>query len=129
MAMASHPGPSGVTSEKVGGQENGRVSELRSQVNEVKDVMSKNIDRVMERGDNLDNLVTKTANLEAGAAVFRDSGRQVRRKMWWKNCKMNLILAGVAVTIIIIIILASISWPSSSSPSAPISPVTTQGPS
>ena len=39
-----------------------------------------------------DNLVTKTTDLEAGAAVFRDQTKVVRRKMWWKNTKMNLIL-------------------------------------
>ena len=39
-----------------------------------------------------DNLVTKTTDLEAGAAVFRDQTKVVRRRMWWKNAKMNLIL-------------------------------------
>jgi len=97
----------------------GKVAALRSQVNEVKDVMSKNIEKVMERGDNLDNLVTKTTDLEAGAAVFRDRTKVVRRKMWWKNAKMNIILGIVAVVVIVIIILSTVNWSSSSSPEPP----------
>jgi len=98
-----------------GPEDNTKVAALRSQVNEVKDVMSKNIEKVMERGDNLDNLVTKTTDLEAGAAVFRDQTKVVRRKMWWKNTKMNLILGIVAIVIIVIIILSTVNWNSSNS--------------
>lgn len=93
-----------------GPEDNSKVADLRSQVNEVKDVMTKNIERVLERGDNLDNLVTKTTDLEAGAAVFRDQTKVVRRKMWWKNTKMNLILGIVAIVIIVIIILSTVNW-------------------
>lgn len=106
------------TSTTEDGQQGGnqRVADLRSQVNEVKDVMSQNIERVMERGDNLDNLVTKTTDLEAGAAVFRDRTRQVKRKMWWRNTKMNLIMAVVVVVIIVIIVLSTVNWGSSEEP-------------
>ena len=48
---------SGAAGEAAGGaataEDGGKVAALRSQVNEVKDVMSKNIEKVMERGDNL----------------------------------------------------------------------------
>jgi len=98
-----------------GPEDNTKVAALRSQVNEVKDVMSKNIEKVMERGDNLDNLVTKTTDLEAGAAVFRDQTKVVRRKMWWKNAKMNLILGIVVIVIIVIIILSTVNWSSTTS--------------
>jgi len=101
-----------------GPEDNTKVAALRSQVNEVKDVMTKNIEKVMERGDNLDNLVTKTTDLEAGAAVFRDQTKVVRRRMWWKNAKMNLILGIVAIVIIVIIILSSVDWSSSPSSSS-----------
>jgi len=102
-----------------------KVAVLRSQVNEVKEVMSDNIEKVMQRGENLDNLVTKTTDLEAGAAVFRDKTKIVRRKMWWKNTKMNIIIGVVVVVIILIIIVSTVDW-SSSSPPAP--PTTTDKP-
>jgi len=109
---------SGAGASATAPEDAGKVAALRSQVNEVKDVMSKNIEKVMERGDNLDNLVTKTTDLEAGAAVFRDRTKVVRRKMWWKNAKMNIILGIVAVVIIVIIILSTVNW-SSSTPEPP----------
>jgi len=108
----------GASAEDGGGGGSGKVAALRSQVNEVKDVMSKNIEKVMERGDNLDNLVTKTTDLEAGAAVFRDRTKVVRRKMWWKNAKMNIVLGVVAVAVILIIILSTVDWSPSSTSSA-----------
>ena len=37
---------------------------LQSQVNEVKDVMTQNIEKVLERGENLDELMVKTTDLE-----------------------------------------------------------------
>jgi hypothetical protein len=103
-----------------GGGGNRKVADLQSQVNDVKDVMSRNIENVMKRGDNLDDLVTKTTDLEAGAAVFRDRTKTVRRKMWWKNAKMNIIIGIVVVVIIVIIILSTVDLsPSSSSSITP----------
>jgi len=123
-AAASDAAASGASAEDGGGG-GGKVAALRSQVNEVKDVMSKNIEKVMERGDNLDNLVTKTTDLEAGAAVFRDRTKVVRRKMWWKNAKMNIVLGVVAVAVILIIILSTVDWsPSSSSPASSATTIT-----
>jgi len=37
---------------------------LQSQVNEVKDVMTQNIEKVLERGENLEELMEKTTDLE-----------------------------------------------------------------
>jgi vesicle-associated membrane protein 7 len=37
---------------------------LQSHVDEVKGVMTQNIDKILQRGDKLDDLVDKTADLE-----------------------------------------------------------------
>ena len=44
------------------------MTKLRSQVDEVKDVMTQNIERVLDRGERLDELVDKTEDLEAGVS-------------------------------------------------------------
>ena len=36
---------------------------------------------------------------------FVKSGRALRRKMWWNNCKMKVVMAFVVVMVIIIIFL------------------------
>ena len=79
------------------------VSKLRSQVDEVKDVMTQNIERVLERGEKLDDLVDKTEDLEASAATFQKTAKRIRKKFWWKNTKMMIILISVGVVIVIII--------------------------
>lgn len=89
-----------------GYQANDRVGQLRGQVDDVRGVMSQNIERVMERGERLDDLVDKTGNLEQNAVKFRQTSRKVKRKMWWKNTKMTLILIVVAIAIILIIIFS-----------------------
>ena len=48
---------------------NDTVTRLQSQVDEVKGVMTQNIEKVMERGDRLDDLMDKTEELEASVSV------------------------------------------------------------
>ena len=45
------------------------VTRLQSQVDEVKGVMTQNIEKVMERGDRLDDLMDKTEELEASVSM------------------------------------------------------------
>ena len=45
------------------------MSLLQSQVDEVKGVMTQNIEKVLERGDRLDDLMDKTEELEASVSV------------------------------------------------------------
>lgn len=46
--------------------------------------MRDNINKVAERGDNLENLQGKTDGLAESAQSFRRGANQVRKKMWWK---------------------------------------------
>jgi len=89
-----------------GYQSNDRVGQMRAQVDEVRGVMSQNIERVMERGEKLDDLVDKTGALEENAVKFRQTTKKVKRKMWWKNTKMTLILIVVVIVIIVILIFS-----------------------
>ena len=43
---------------------NDNLSQLQSQVNEVRDVMTQNIEKVLQRGENLEDLMDKTTDLE-----------------------------------------------------------------
>ncbi|KAL5017882.1 hypothetical protein ScPMuIL_003604 [Solemya velum] len=82
-----------------------KVALLRSQVDEVKDVMTQNIEKVLERGDHLDILVDKTEDLQASAATFQKTSRKIRQKFWWKNTKMMCILALVIFIVLTVIIV------------------------
>lgn len=80
------------------------VSTLRSQVDDVKNVMTQNIERVLDRGERLENLIDKTEELEASSSQFQKTARKIRKKYWWKNTKMMIII-GVIVFIVLVVIV------------------------
>jgi vesicle-associated membrane protein 7 len=45
------------------------VSQIRNQVEDVKQIMLANVEKVIERGDRLDDLLTKTENLESQVSI------------------------------------------------------------
>ncbi|GCB65254.1 vesicle-associated membrane protein 8 [Scyliorhinus torazame] len=82
-----------------------KLSSLQGQVNDVKGIMSQNIEKVLERGEKLDDLITKTDDLQASADSFQKTSTKIARKMWWKNKKMIIIIVVIVIVIIILIIL------------------------
>lgn len=46
--------------------------------------MRDNIDKVAQRGENLDRLGETTGKLSEQAKQFHRGANQVRKKMWWK---------------------------------------------
>lgn len=84
---------------------NDRVRNLQSEVEGVKNIMSQNVDRILARGENLDNLRNKTEDLEASSEHFKTTSQKVARKYWWKNAKMIAIICVVVGIIVLFIIL------------------------
>ncbi|KAL7753097.1 Vesicle membrane receptor protein (v-SNARE) [Sorochytrium milnesiophthora] len=84
---------------------NGRTQEINAQVNEVVGIMQQNINNVMERGERLDNLQTKTEELHVSAGHFRSGASKVRKQMWWKNMKLKLLVGAITIAILLAIIL------------------------
>ncbi|KFP69790.1 Vesicle-associated membrane protein 3, partial [Acanthisitta chloris] len=83
---------------------NRRLQQTQHQVDEVVDIMRVNVDKVLERDQKLSELDDRADALQAGASQFETSAAKLKRKYWWKNCKMWAILIAVVVIIIIIII-------------------------
>nr|XP_038022466.1 vesicle-associated membrane protein 3 [Anas platyrhynchos] len=84
---------------------NRRLQQTQHQVDEVVDIMRVNVDKVLERDQKLSELDDRADALQAGASQFETSAAKLKRKYWWKNCKMWAILIAVVVFIIIIIIV------------------------
>jgi len=91
-----------------------KISTLREEVDQVKDIMVRNIDELVERGEKLDLLVDKTENLSASAVTFKTASRNLQRKFWWKNMRLT-IGVGLGVILIIYIIVSlscgGMAWP------------------
>ena len=77
------------------------------QVNDVKDVMMENIEKVLERGEKIELLVDKTDALQNQAEQFQRKGKQLRRAMWWQNCRMKIIVLAIVLAVGLIIFLAA----------------------
>uniref|UniRef100_A0ABI8A3L0 Vesicle associated membrane protein 3 n=2 Tax=Felis catus TaxID=9685 RepID=A0ABI8A3L0_FELCA len=88
---------------------NRRLQQTQNQVDEVVDIMRVNVDKVLERDQKLSELDDRADALQAGASQFETSAAKLKRKYWWKNCKMWAIGIVVVVVIIIIIIVWNVS--------------------
>ncbi|XP_029441050.1 vesicle-associated membrane protein 8-like [Rhinatrema bivittatum] len=86
-------------------QGSGAVYTLQGQVDNVKNIMTQNINRVLEREVKLDELVIRTDDLQASAHAFQKTSAKIARKTWWKNRKMTVIIVLVVLMVVIIIIL------------------------
>ena len=76
------------------------LSNAKKEIDSVKDIMTENIERVLERGERIDLLVDKTDRLGGSARDFRVRSRGLRRQMWWKNVRIMVLLCVVVVFLI-----------------------------
>ncbi|KAG5296987.1 synaptobrevin [Histoplasma ohiense] len=99
--------PSG-SSQPVAGSGNGgnqRTAALQAQIDDTVGVMRENINKVSQRGENLDSLQDKTDNLAVSAQGFRRGANRVRKQMWWKDFKMRIcIIVGIILLLVVIIV-------------------------
>lgn len=51
--------------------------------------MRVNVDKVLERDQKLSELDDRADALQAGASQFESSAAKLKRKYWWKNCKVS----------------------------------------
>ncbi|GFU11988.1 vesicle-associated membrane protein 3 [Trichonephila clavipes] len=86
-----------------------KLSELDDRAGEVVDIMRTNVEKVLERDQKLSELDDRADALQQGASQFEQQAGKLKRKFWWKNCKMWAILIGVVLIIIIVIVVASVA--------------------
>ncbi|CAH8639674.1 unnamed protein product [Schistosoma bovis] len=84
---------------------NDSLDQLRNNVNTVTAVMQENTRLALQRGDRLNNLVSKTDELAASANQFQTTATKVARKTWWENFRMKLIIVGVVGGILLVIVI------------------------
>ncbi|XP_057742446.1 vesicle-associated membrane protein 722 [Arachis stenosperma] len=87
-------------------EEVSKLAKVKDQVSEVKGIMMENIEKVLDRGEKVSVLVDKTENLHYQAQDFRQQGTQLRRKMWYQNMKIKLIVLAIIIALILIIVLS-----------------------
>ena len=85
------------------GQEDA-FANVQSEIDNVRGIMTENIERVLERGERIDLLVDKTDKLGGSARDFRVRSRGLRRKMWWKNVRLMVLLVVVIIFLVYLLV-------------------------
>ncbi|KAJ0243275.1 Vesicle-associated membrane protein 713 [Hirschfeldia incana] len=79
-----------------------RVSRIKVEMSQVRNVMIENIDKVLDRGERLELLVDKTANMQGNTFRFRKQARRFRSVMWWRNVKLTIALILILAVVVYI---------------------------
>jgi vesicle-associated membrane protein 7 len=87
------------------------VSRVQGQLDEVKDIMVKNIDNIAARGERLELLVNKAEGLNNASVAFQKRSRSVANQMYWKNIKFSMMVGGICLLVIYIIVSFSCGGP------------------
>ncbi|CAI5651258.1 vesicle-associated membrane protein 8 [Oreochromis niloticus] len=106
-----------------------KVQALKDQVDGVKSIMTQNVDRILARGERLDDLMGKTEDLQAGAQHFKQTSHKVARSYWWKNVKLIVVIIVIVLIIVLIIILLATGVIPTSSSVPPVVAPTIKPPS
>ncbi|XP_066942306.1 vesicle-associated membrane protein 2-like isoform X4 [Macrobrachium rosenbergii] len=103
--------PTGENGEIVGGPRgpqqiaaSKRLQQTQAQVDEVATIMRKNMERVMIREGKLSEFEARADALQQGASQFEQQAGKLKRKMWWKNLKMMIIMGVIGLIVLIIIV-------------------------
>ncbi|KAL1892210.1 hypothetical protein Sste5346_007166 [Sporothrix stenoceras] len=82
------------------------LSSVRRDMDDVRGIMGRNIESLLERGERIDLLVDQTDRLGGSAREFRVRSRGLKRQMWWKNVKLMGLMGLVFVLVLLTIILS-----------------------
>ncbi|XP_011681933.1 vesicle-associated membrane protein 7-like isoform X1 [Strongylocentrotus purpuratus] len=84
-----------------------RMSEVQQDLEELNQIMVRNIESVSNRGERLELLIDKTEDLETTSLTFKKSSKSLARSMFMKNLKLIIILSIVVILVIYFIVSAA----------------------
>ena len=84
-----------------------KIAEIQKDVDELKVDMKKNITKMVESVDNVQDLQNKSEKLKLESQDYKDNSVTLRKITWWQNFKLWIILIGVILIIVLIIILVT----------------------
>lgn len=86
-----------------------KIQEVELEIVQSKEQVSVAINSALERGDNLEELETKSKELEGSAKIFVKKTKQVKWKAWRDKMTNSCILWTVGIVIVVIIVLVIIA--------------------
>ena len=82
-----------------------KIAEIQKDVDSLKVDMKKNINKMVESVDNVNELQDKSEALKLETDDYKKNAIEVRRITWWQNFKLWIILVGLVLILILIIII------------------------
>ena len=104
MDGSGYSGDGDLGGNRNGTTQNKKLQQTQAQVDEVVGIMKVNVERVLERDQKLSELDNRADALQMGAAQFEQQAGKLKRKYWWKNVKLMIIIGIIGVVLLIIII-------------------------
>eukprot|EP01105_Mastigella_eilhardi_P022885 TRINITY_DN5703_c0_g1_i1.p1 TRINITY_DN5703_c0_g1~~TRINITY_DN5703_c0_g1_i1.p1 ORF type:complete len:240 (-),score=90.91 TRINITY_DN5703_c0_g1_i1:111-830(-) len=86
-------------------QEADKLARTRQEVENVKQIVTQNIDKVLERGEAIEVLVSQTEDLQNNARSFQKKSTKVKNKMCRRNFKWTIISTVCCVCSLVTILL------------------------
>ncbi|XP_012137319.1 vesicle-associated membrane protein 3 isoform X2 [Megachile rotundata] len=86
----------------------GKMDSVRLQIQEVTGVMRENVQKVMERGERLEDLQEASDRLNMAGNEFRATAKKAQQRAWLQNFRTRLVLVTITVTVVICIIVLDI---------------------
>lgn len=80
-----------------------KIRKVKLAVDEVKHLALDNVERVIQRGQRIDDIVQATDDLQFQAEGFQRSSRDLRNQMWWSSMQGKLLIAGVAAFMLLLV--------------------------
>lgn len=81
------------------------TSAIQQKIDDAKDIMTENIGKILDRGDNLDNLLGKSDDILKKSDTFRTRANDLKTQMCWNQWKYILMIFGAVIVIILIILM------------------------
>lgn len=76
---------------------------VQGKIDNIQQVMSENIDKLLSRGERIELLVCRTEQLSEESVEFRRHAGRLKRRMWWRSIKY-FVYAGMALIALLWII-------------------------
>lgn len=81
-----------------------KLAAVAKKVDSVKLVMQENVDIALQNCVKLESIERAAEELQQQAGVFKRTATDLKKKLWWRNIKMKLIIAAIILVILGIII-------------------------
>ena len=82
-----------------------RISDIQTDLDSIQVDMKKNINKMVESVDDVNDLQNKSAALKMETSDYQKNSVEVKKITWWQNFKLWIILGGALLLLILFIII------------------------